>query len=163
MNHSVTTVAKLSRRKIWGDNFFSRLSADWLSLPLIYSYMDETSVHNSIVILRRVSKTRCQSKVLIVSTIVSSVVSVTIVIVRIKKFVLFLLLRWRRFWSGVNCLNVIVKGVAGLGKKERSNDKTLVSSLVHEVERFPKVKNIAIFRGKKSCRPKYNLLTLKPS
>ena len=85
MNHSVTIVAKLSGRKVWGDNW-CRLSTDWLSLPLTYSYMDETSGHKSIVIVRRISKTQSQSKVLIVSIIVSSVVSVTIIIVRIKKF-----------------------------------------------------------------------------
>ena len=48
--------------------------------------MDETSVHTSIVIVRSISKTQCQSKVVIVSAIESSFVSVTIVLVRIEKF-----------------------------------------------------------------------------
>ena len=60
-------------------------------VSLKYRWIDlstdlETLVHKSIVIIRRITKTQCKWKVLIVSTIVSSVVSFIIIIIRIKMF-----------------------------------------------------------------------------
>ena len=164
--------------------------------------MHETSVHTSIVIVRSISKTQCQSKVVIVSTIESSVVSVAIIIVRILTITITALMIWGPFLEspekpfvklrpayslklvflyvvkrikikitatfvasrrlrledtkrimspemrpkslgtfekrapGMNCLDVIVSGAAGMGKREKepTSHKTLVSSLLHEVE-----------------------------
>ena len=104
-------------------------------------------VHTSVVIamvivLERSVKTQCESKIVFVSIVIGSAVSVTmVVIVRIKSFP-FSYDYDADCLHGMNRFNVIASGVAGVGKKELTDHKTLISSLAS-------LKNGKIFkRGK---------------
>ena len=89
-----------------------------IRIPIEYSLV-HTCFVIAILIVSSV-KTECESKIVIVITVISSVVS--IVIVSSQRECFFLRLQLRRLWCGMNCFNVIVSAGAYLmGSCERSH------------------------------------------
>ena len=89
-----------------------------IRIPVEYNLV-HTCFVIAILIVSSV-KTECESKIVIVITVISSVVSIAIVSSQRECF--FLRLQLRRLWSGMNCFNVIASAGAHLmGSCERSH------------------------------------------